>query len=449
MTWSGPGRPVDIPACLRHLRTVASVPASGTTPIRGDLGALPPDVPAAVVMNSHITGLAVARSLGRAGVPVVGLDDEAGGLGQHSRHLTALLHCPSPTEDGGGALASFLDRLAERFPLPPVLFPTNDDWVLALAEHRGRLEPAYRFPFAGADVLAATLAKTDLYRAAEREGVAVPRSWYLDGVPLAELAGSALVDEVAAAVPYPCVLKPDDSRAFYRAYRAKVLLAGGPDELRRRVAETAARGLRMVAQEIVAPPPGGFFSVCSYLDAGARPRGVFVGRKLEQYPPGFGTSCLADARFDAKLADAGLRVLVALAYHGISEVEFVWDEARGQHLLLDVNPRPWKWIGLPVAAGVDLPLLAYRDTVGEPFDAPPQRDGLRWVFLRDYVRLVRERTGTVADAQVTKEEWLDLVRGRLPAAGSLVDAVFDPDDPEPFYDVLWGELAGSAYACAC
>jgi len=400
-------------------------------------------------MNSHITGLAVARSLGRAGVPVVGLDDEPGGLGQHTRHLTALLHCPAPTVGGGRALAGFLDRLAGAFPLPPVLFPTNDDWVLALAEHRDLLEPGYRFPFAGARGLQAVLAKTELYQAAEREGVAVPRSWYLDGVPLAELPGSSLVDELAAELPYPCVLKPDDSRAFYRAYRAKVLMVDGPEALRRQVADTAARGLRMVAQEIVAPPPGGFFSVCSYLDAAGGVRGVFVGRKLEQYPPGFGTSCLADARFDAKLADAGLRVLGSLGYHGISEVEFVWDEARGQQLLLDVNPRPWKWIGLPIAAGVDLPLLAYRDTVGEPFDAPAQRDGMRWVFLRDYVRLVKERAGTVPDEQVTRDEWLDLVRGRLPAAGRLVDAVLDPDDPEPFYDVLAGELNGSPYACAC
>jgi D-aspartate ligase len=41
------------------------------------------------------------------------------------------------------------------------------------------------------------------------------------------------------------------------------------------------------------------------------------------------------------------------------------------------------------------------------------------------------------------------VRGSVPAAGRLVDAVLDPDDPEPFYDVLSGELNGSAYACAC
>ena len=65
---------------------------------------LPGPVPAALVMNTHITGLAVARSLGRAGVPVVGLDDERGGLGQSSRHLAGLGLVPGPTVDDGRAL---------------------------------------------------------------------------------------------------------------------------------------------------------------------------------------------------------------------------------------------------------------------------------------------------------------------------------------------------------
>ncbi len=66
---------------------------------------LPPEVPAAVVMNVHITGLAVARSMGRSGIPVVGLDMERGGLGQHSRHLAGLGLVPGPEVDGGAALA--------------------------------------------------------------------------------------------------------------------------------------------------------------------------------------------------------------------------------------------------------------------------------------------------------------------------------------------------------
>ncbi len=399
---------------------------------------LPPEVPAAVVMNVHITGLAVARSMGRSGIPVVGLDMERGGLGQHSRHLAGLGLVPGPEVDGGAALAEHLLALGPSFPARPVLMPTNDDWVLALARHRDALEPHYRFPFAAYDVVQRALSKSELYRACAALGIPAPRTWYLDEVPAADLA---------AQVPYPCVLKPDDSRAFYRTFGAKVFVVHSPTEFRTRVDDAAGAGLTLVAQEWVGTEPGGFTSVASYLSPGGTARGLFVGRKLEQWPPDFGTSCLADARWDVDLAAAGVAVLRQLGYHGISEIEFVQDAATGTHLLLDVNTRPWKWIGLPIAAGVDLPLLAYRDAIGEPFDAPEPRDGTRWAFLRDYVQLVRARAATVPEAAVTKQEWVALLAGRRT---SLVDAIHDPDDPEPSYDLLWDELSGgSGYTCAC
>ena len=397
---------------------------------------LPAEPPAALVMNMHITGLAVARSLGRQGIPVVGLDDERGGLGQSSRYLSGLGLVPGPTDDQ--ALADHLGALGPSFAARPVLIPTNDDWVLALAKHRDRLEQHYRYPFAPYDVVRRALSKTDLYRACEQLGVAIPRTWYLD---------EQTPEQMAAAVPYPCVLKPDDSRGFYNAFRAKVFVVRDRDELLQRCAEAAARGLTLVAQEWVDTEPGGFWSVASYLSPDGSARGVFTGRKLEQWPPDFGTSCLADARWDADIADAGVQVLQALRYSGISEIEFVQDAATGRQLLLDVNTRAWKWIGLPIASGVDLPLLAYRDATGQPYDSGPQRDGVRWTFLRDYLPLVRARAATVPEAQVTKDEWTALLAGR---PSDLVDAVHDPDDPEPAYDVLWSELSGgSGYRCAC
>lgn len=386
-------------------------------------------------MNTHITGLAVARSLGRAAIPVLGLDKERGGAGQHSRHLTGLGLVPGPEVDDGAALAEHLHQLGPSFAERPVLFPTNDDWVLALARHRDVLEQHYRLPFAPYDVVRRALGKTALYRACEALGVAAPRSWYLeDGDP---------VDQV----PYPCVLKPDDSRGFYNAFQVKVFVVHSPTEFRARTAQARAAGLTLVAQEWVDTRPGGFWSVASYLSADSTARGVFTGRKLEQWPVGFGTACLADARWDPGIARAGVEVLRELGYWGISEIEFVQDAATGRHLLLDVNTRPWKWVGLPVAAGVDLPLLAWSDAVGRPFDAPRQSDGTRWVFLRDYVRLIKARAATVPEEQVTKSEWTDLLAGR---PGLLVDGVHDSDDPEPSYDLLWEQLSGGgSYSCAC
>ncbi len=391
---------------------------------------------AALVMNMHITGLAVTRSLARAGVEVLGLDKERGGLGQHSRHLAGLGLVPGPEDDE--ALRDHLLALGPSFSERPVLFACNDDWVLALARHRAALEPFYRFPFSPYDVVQKALSKTSLYRACEARGIAIPRSWYLDVAP---------PEQVAGQVPYPCVLKPDDSRGFYDAFAAKVFVVKDQAEFLERTAQAAARGLTLVAQEWVEQLPGGFWSVCSYLSPGGTPRGVFTGRKLEQWPPEFGTSCLADAQWAPELAKAGVSALQELGYSGISEIEFVWSPERGEHLLLDVNTRPWKWIGLPVAAGVDLPVLAYQDATGRPVDAPQQADGARWVFLRDYVPLVKARAATVPEAAVTKDEWTALLAGR---PSHLVDAVHDPDDPEPAYDVLWENLAGGpGYSCAC
>ena len=390
----------------------------------------------ALVMNMHITGLAVTRSLARAGVAVLGLDNERGGLGQHSRHLAALGEVPGPDDDE--ALRDHLLALGPSFVERPVLFACNDDWVLALAKHRADLEPHYRFPFSPYDVVRRALSKTALYRACEARGIAVPRSWYLDEDP---------PESVAARVSYPCVLKPDDSRGFYNAFQCKVFVVHAPGEFVQRCAEAAAVGLSLVAQEWVETRPGGFWSVCSYLSADGTPRGVFTGRKLEQWPPDFGTSCLADAQWDPEIAAAGVAALHELGYGGISEIEFVQDATSGRHLLLDVNTRPWKWIGLPIAAGVDLPLLAYKDAVGEPFTAPRQKDGTRWVFLRDYLPLVKGRAATVHEAAVTKDEWVALLTGQ---PTDLVDGVHDLDDPEPSYDVLWNELSGGpGYSCAC
>jgi predicted ATP-grasp superfamily ATP-dependent carboligase len=366
---------------------------------------------------------------------VLGLDKERGGLGQHSRHLSGLGLVPGPEVGNGAALAEHLAALGPSFAQRPVLFPTNDDWVLALARHRDRLEEHYRYPFALYDVVQRALSKTELYRACEARGIACPRSWYLDD------------GDPADEVPYPCVLKPDDSRGFYEAFRAKVFVVHTPAEFRARVAEAAEHGLTLCAQEWVETRPGGFWSVASYVSPGGIARGVFTGRKLEQWPPDFGTSCLADAQWDAGIAEAGVAVLQELAYSGISEIEFVQDARTGRHLLLDVNTRAWKWIGLPIAAGIDLPLLADRDAVGQPFDAGRQAEGTRWVFLRDYVQLVRARAATVPEAAVSKDEWTALLAGRTT---SLVDGVHDSDDPEPAYDVLWEALSGGAgYSCAC
>ena len=155
-------------------------------------------LPPAVVFNCHITGLAVARSLGRRGVPVIALDRDDGGYGLHSRYVTAAGLCPYPLDDERG----FIDLLLEigaALGQKAVLFPCLDEWVFAVARHRRELEEFYLLPFSQLDTIERLLDKNLLYKTCETRGIPIPRTWYV---------GEQSPADIAAEIPFPSIVKP-------------------------------------------------------------------------------------------------------------------------------------------------------------------------------------------------------------------------------------------------
>ncbi len=391
-------------------------------------------LPAAVIFNSHITGLAVARSLGRRDVPVIALDRDPKGYALASKYATVTALCPNVLEDEEGFIRYLLD-LGAMLDRPGVLYPTNDEWVLAVNRHRERLRQYFIIPFSGPDIVEPVLDKARLYGTARELGIPIPRTWDI---------GREDVARVAAALPYPCIVKPTEQRSFYDVFGDKAWRIGSPEEFH--AALDRAAGHPLVAQEIVGQGLTDFYSVCSYIGNDGEAHGTFVGRKLEQYPPDFGTGCLVAAEGPAAIAERGVQILKAFGYRGISEVEFIYDARDGEHKLLDVNTRVWKWIGLPIAAGVDLPWLAYADATGTPEIAPPAREGLIWTYAKDYIALRLAGKGGETAAYLPEEAWAALFAGET---RDVVDAVIDPDDPAPAARMMANIFNPTPYFCAC
>ena len=393
--------------------------------------------PAALVFNCHITGLAVARSLGRRGVPVIGLDQDAGGYGLHSRYTTVAGRCPYPLDDERG----FIDLLMEigaALKQKAVLFPCLDEWVFAVARHAQELGEYFILPFSDIETVERILDKNLLYRKCEERGIPIPRTHYV---------GQRSPKQIANEISYPCIVKPALQRTFTNEFGEKVLRAESRDEFLA-LCERAGHH-PLLAQEIVGAGVDSFYSLCSYIGRDGHAKGVFVGRKLEQYPPDFGTACLVDSRYVGEIVERGVEILNQFGYHGISEVEFIYDERNGDFKLLDINTRVWKWIGLPIRAGIDLPWMAYADAVfGGVESAGRQRDGLRWVYLKDYIALRSARAG-VEETTLTHRDWMDLITGRADSSGEIVDAVLSNDDPEPFAQMVESLFAKRQYYCAC
>ena len=374
-----------------------------------DLAAVTP--PAVVCQVTYANGLGVIRDLGRHGVPVLGLDDNPLALGFSSRYAAGML-CPSPKQDEDG-FVDFLEELGRRLPQKAVIFPTHDEYIWPLSRHAERLSRWFLLPFSRWDVMERLYDKRAQLEAAWRAQVDTPVTVFIDG--------PGDVARAAATVPYPAILKPVESLAFKDRFHRHLIDIDSPADLDRVWPQVADLGT-LILQERV---PGGdeeLFTVGSYLDAGSRPLAVFTGHKIRQHPAGAGSCRLGVARWDGELADAGLRLLVEMGYHGVSQVEFKRDVRDGRYCLMEINARHWMWHALSTACGVNLSLAAYRDAVGRPFVAPHQRDGGKWVVAtKDTPLAVRE----MWRRELSPLAWLRSMHG------TCIDGVLSLTDPVP------------------
>ena len=360
---------------------------------------------------SDANGLGVIRDLGANGVPMLGLDTDVHALGFSSRYAAGLV-CPGPQDDEEAFLI-FLEALGARLPQRAVLFPTHDEYIWALSRNAARLERHYHLPFSRWDVMQRLHDQRAQLEAAWSASVDTPQTIFLD-----------TPDEVEAAardVPYPAVLKAADSLAFKQRFHRHLLDVGSPDDLRRVYPSVADLGTLLLQERV----PGGdheVFTVGSYLDARSRPLAVFTGHKIRQHPGDAGSARLGVSCWDTELAEAGLRLLVELGYHGVSQVEFKRDARDGRYRLMKVNARHWMWHALSTACGVNLSLAAYRDAIGKPFLAARQIDGLKWIVA------------TMDTPLAAREIWrrqLSLLEWARSLKGARVDGVLSLKDPLP------------------
>jgi D-aspartate ligase len=335
--------------------------------------------PAVVVGVGWVAGLAAIRSLGRAGIRVLAVDDRSSALGFRSRYAEPHV---APTRSGD-AYAAFLRELG-----PGVVFPTHDDDLETIARHRSEL--AFTCPFPGWDLLGRAQDKREQVAAAARAGVAVP----------------VTSDTPNGDVMLPALIKPARAPEFRRRFGVKAFRC----ETRRELEEAFARAseFQPLVQEWIPGDDDALYTLGSYVAEDGRALGIFSGRKLRQTPRSIGTARVAEAVWTEEVVDQGLALIHELGLWGISQVEFKRDPRDGRFKLIEVNPRLWEWHGLAAACGVDLPLIAYRDVTGEHVEPVRMRAaGKRWAIT--LARRTRPR----------------------PQRPPYVDAMWARDDPRP------------------
>ena len=364
----------------------------------------------AIVLHCSKAGLAVARGLGAAGIPSIGVGYGRGQVALGSRHVREALWAPDPERDETG-FVEFLLALAPRF-AGAVLFPTDDASLLAVAKHKEQLAPQFRVVAAEWTVVQQLLEKVHTYEVAHRSGVLAPRVRVITDV----------ADAVAFAgeVGYPCLVKPSLGHTFFKRFGRKMLLAGSRDELVAAIEGCAGYDDELMLSEFI---PGDDQSGANYnsfyLDG--RPLQEFTAQKVRLKPQGIGFPTAVVTRALPEIIEAGRIMLGAFGFEGFSCMEFKRDARDGRYKLMEINARHNFSGMLALSCGINFPELSYRAALGEPIAVPSRAvaEGRYWVDEeRDFTGLVRS---LVQGPRAAREYIRPYLGPRTLAVGSIAD----------------------------
>jgi predicted ATP-grasp superfamily ATP-dependent carboligase len=311
-----------------------------------------PSIPA-VVLGGGITALGTLRSLTRRDVEVYCLSG-ADRLLRWSRYRHTTEECAYPLYP-----AEDLYALMERLPFPrAVVFPCGDDLSRALSHLDGSL--AERFPSVQPprEAWAQLTDKEGLAGLLSDLGIPHPTT-----IPLLSTDDLATIPNSLLASGF---LKPTDSQAFMREFGRKAFEIPSREEGEARLGKALSRGLGMMFQEYVPGSADAHYFIDGLVDATAAFPARFARRRLRMYPPRFGNSSLmvSVALEQVQPAMDSLEILLReVGYRGIFSTEFKFDSRDNTFKLLEVNTRPWWYIGFPDDCGVPIARMAYEDAL--------------------------------------------------------------------------------------
>jgi predicted ATP-grasp superfamily ATP-dependent carboligase len=366
----------------------------------------------ALVMGANYRALGVIRSLARRDIPAWLIRSDHHRIARFSRYASRVLAWPDVGDSQG---VEYLLEVAARHGLHGwTLIPTDDRTAAVLARHRDAL--AERFVVAAPDWEQMRWAydKRLTYELATKLRISQPRTWFPSSHDAAR----------RVACEFPAILKPAIKREQNRFTEAKAWLVTSADELGQ--AYDAARELvpaeDIMIQELIAGGGGSQLSYAALAERGQVLASITACR-TRQYPMDFGEASTYVETIDCPdAAEPARRLIEAIGYSGLVEVEFKRDRRDGTPRLLDVNARVWGWHTLGARAGVDFSYLEWRMRHGQRVPHIEARPGVRWV------RTATDVPTAVGEIAAGRMRVRDYARSLRPP---LEDAVFAMDDPLP------------------
>jgi D-aspartate ligase len=314
-------------------------------------------IPAVVVGGRGAGTLGMVRSLGRAEIPVILLDENALSPAAHSVYVHKVVIC----QLSGAPMVKELLALSTSIAGPAVLLLNSDDAALTVSEYRADLESNYQFRLPSHACLTSLINKTSFQQLAEELGFPVPRGLTIrHSGDLSQLA----------KLRFPCVVKPMRGTPGY----INAQLARGYKVESREQADGVCRRILavvpgLVVQEWIEGPDSDLYFCLQYRAIDGATVCSFTGRKLSIWPPDVGVtaSCTAAPEVRAILQPLTEAFFKRMSFVGMGGIEFKRDGRTGEFLMIE--PTVGRIDGQEEVAtlhNANIPLAAYLHEIGSP-----------------------------------------------------------------------------------
>lgn len=320
------------------------------------------DRPPVVVAGAYQTGVVLMRNLARRKVEACCVDCDDSQPGFKTVYGKAHL-CPNP-DTQPAEWERFMIEVAKRMGRKPVLIPSADQFVTAIAGHTAALEPYYVFRPASMATQALLATKRRQYEIADVNGMTVPKTRFVESIEQ--------VRQFAGEAQFPCLMKPVHFREWERfpaghpLLNEKIAVANSRDELEAKYRLAKALTPAVVLQEIIEGPDDTKLVYLSCYGRGGKRLGSCIVRELRTTPIYFGSASVVEPVSDPETDALCDGFFQSIGYEGLCELELKRDSRDGRVKLIEANPRYSVTADAAPYAGVDLGWLHYLDLIGEP-----------------------------------------------------------------------------------
>ncbi len=326
----------------------------------------------AIILGGHIQALGIVRILGRLGIKCLIVDNTKKNIARHSSYCSGFIH--SLDEN---LLSTLIKIGVEKEIHKWVIFPTNDYHVKVISQNKSLLEKYFSISTDYWNVVINFYNKCHTYRLAEKIGIPFPKTWF----PL------SVYDLSSMNISFPCIIKPAVMHEFYKKLKKKVFYCKDFDDLLNNYQKSLAiiPSEEIIVQEIIPGPSKNQYSACFlYLDGETKIS--LTACRMRQHPIDFGNATTYAETVDLPLlVDYGERILKEVAYNGLCEIEFKFDDRDNQFKFLEVNPRSWKWHSIANKTNTPFFENYFKYLCGQNIDATKEfRQASFYHFLTDF-----------------------------------------------------------------